>query len=101
MCPASYQLEVGGDLLRLGPPERGQEVSSEQSNRAKPPLSVVEGVQSHRPIADPRGTGSRPKDVALLAAGVVAGPVCVILMAMVIGNTQASVAPLSMTLFYG
>ena len=48
-----------------------------------------------------RQTGWRAKDLALLATGVVAGPVCVLLMAMVIGNAQASVAPLSMTLFYG
>jgi len=42
-----------------------------------------------------------PKDVTLLAAGLLCGPVCLLLMLMVIGNTQASFAPLSMTLFYG
>ncbi len=39
--------------------------------------------------------------MALLITGVLAGPVCLLLMLMVIGNTQASFAPLSMTLFYG
>jgi len=48
-----------------------------------------------------RQAGWRPKDVALLASGIVAGPVCLLLMVMVIGNSQASLAPLSMTLFYG
>ncbi len=48
-----------------------------------------------------RQTGWRPKDVALLATGVVAGPVCLLLTLMVIGNTQATFALLSMTLFYG
>lgn len=43
----------------------------------------------------------RPRDVASLAVGVALGPVCLLLMVMVIGNTQAAIAPLSMTLFYG
>lgn len=43
----------------------------------------------------------RLSDVALLGAGILLGPVCVLLMVMVIGNTQAAWAPLSMTLFYG
>lgn len=41
------------------------------------------------------------RDRARLVSGVLAGPVCLLLMLMVIGNTQASFAPLSMTLFYG
>jgi hypothetical protein len=41
------------------------------------------------------------RDVARLASGVGAGLVCLLLMLMVIGNAQASLAPLSMTLFYG
>ncbi len=48
-----------------------------------------------------RRTAWEPKDLTLLAAGLLGGPVCVLLMVMVIGNTQASFAPLSMTLFYG
>jgi len=41
------------------------------------------------------------RDGAGLAAGVVATGVCLLLILMVLGNTQASLAPLSMTLFYG
>lgn len=48
-----------------------------------------------------RQKGWTPKDVALVAAGLLGGPVCLVLMLMVIGNAQASLAPLSMTLFYG
>ncbi len=48
-----------------------------------------------------RQKGWTPKDVTLLAAGLLGGPVSLVLMVMVIGNTQASLAPLSMTLFYG
>lgn len=48
-----------------------------------------------------RQGGWTPKDVTLFAAGLLAGPVCLVLMLMVVGNTQASLAPLSMTLFYG
>ncbi len=40
-------------------------------------------------------------DRALLVAGLGAGPVALVLMAMVIGNTQGSLAPISLTLFYG
>lgn len=42
-----------------------------------------------------------PKDVGLLGAGLLGGAACLVLMLMVIGNTQASFAPLSMTLFFG
>lgn len=38
---------------------------------------------------------------ALLALGLLLGPVTLVLMAMVIGNTQAALAPLSMTLLFG
>lgn len=48
-----------------------------------------------------RQTGWSLKDVILLAAGLLGGPACLLLMLMVIANTQASFAPLSMTLFYG
>ena len=43
----------------------------------------------------------RPQQLALVALGVLAVPVALVLVLMVMGNTQASVAPLSMTLFYG
>lgn len=45
-----------------------------------------------------RGTGT---DRALLGIGVGTGMVCLLLMAMVLGNAQASLAPLSMTLIFG
>ena len=48
-----------------------------------------------------RQEGWTRRDVGLLFAGLAAGPLCVLLMAMVIGNTQASFAPLSLTLVYG
>jgi len=48
-----------------------------------------------------RQHGWTPKDVSLVAAGLLGGAACLVLMLMVIGNTQASLAPLSMTLFYG
>lgn len=48
-----------------------------------------------------RREGWMRRDVGLLAAGLTAGPVCLLLMAMVIGNTQASFAPLSLTLVNG
>ena len=43
----------------------------------------------------------RVGEALLLMAGVLAVPVCLLLMLMVMGNTQASLAPMSMTLFYG
>jgi len=48
-----------------------------------------------------RQSGWERKDVALLLAGVAAGPVCLLVMVMVIGNTQGSFAPMSLTLFFG
>ncbi len=36
-----------------------------------------------------------------LADDIGAIPVCLVLMLMVIGNTQASVAPLTMTMLFG
>lgn len=38
---------------------------------------------------------------ALLLAGVASVPVCLLLMVMVMGNTQASLAPVTLTLLYG
>lgn len=47
-------------------------------------------------------TGRRPlREWALLGLGLVSGAACLLLMLMVIGNTQGSIAPLSLTLFYG
>jgi hypothetical protein len=43
----------------------------------------------------------RPREVLLMLAGLAAVPYCLLLMLMVMGNTQASLAPMSMTLFYG
>lgn len=42
----------------------------------------------------------RPSILALLAAGIATNGVCLLLMLMVLGNVQASIAPLSLTLFY-
>lgn len=42
-----------------------------------------------------------PRQRARVALGVGAVPVALVLVVMVMGNTQASLAPLSMTLFYG
>lgn len=42
----------------------------------------------------------RPSTLALLAAGIATNCVCLLLMLMVLGNVQASVAPLSLTMFY-
>jgi len=41
------------------------------------------------------------RDAALLGAGMALGPIALVLMTMVVGNSQASLAPLSMTLFFG
>ncbi len=41
------------------------------------------------------------RDRARLAAAIGSVPVCLLLMLMVIGNTQASVAPLTMTMLFG
>jgi uncharacterized membrane protein YidH (DUF202 family) len=47
-------------------------------------------------------TGRRPLgEWALLGLGLLSGAACLLLMLMVIGNTQGSIAPLSLTLFYG
>ncbi len=48
-----------------------------------------------------RRAGWTRNDLMLLVAGVGACPVCLLLMLMVIGNTQGSFAPMSLTLFYG
>ncbi len=40
-------------------------------------------------------------DRALLVGGSATGALCLLLMVMVIGNTQGSFAPMSLTLFYG
>ena len=48
-----------------------------------------------------RHQGRTPGKVALLLTGVLLGPLVLLLTAMVLGNTQAALAPLSMTLFYG
>lgn len=47
------------------------------------------------------GAKWKRQEVALLTAGVVTVFACLPLMLMVMGNTQASLAPLSMTLFFG
>lgn len=52
----------------------------------------------HRSRRDAVGT---PSGGALLALGLLLGPITLVLMAMVIGNTQAALAPLSMTLLFG
>ncbi len=44
---------------------------------------------------------TRPGDIALLGAGVAATLAGIVLLLMVIGNVQASIAPIAMTLFYG
>jgi cytochrome bd-type quinol oxidase subunit 2 len=41
------------------------------------------------------------KEAALLLLGVLAVMGCLLLMLMVMGNTQGSIAPISLTLFYG
>jgi len=41
------------------------------------------------------------KDAALLLVGFVTVGMCLLLMLMVMGNTQASLAPISLTMFYG
>lgn len=47
-------------------------------------------------------TGGWPaRDIAAMVAGVATVAGCLLLMLMVMGNTQAAVAPISMTLFYG
>jgi uncharacterized membrane protein YidH (DUF202 family) len=47
-------------------------------------------------------TGRRPlREWGLLGLGLVSGAACLLLMLMVLGNTQGSIAPLSLTLFYG
>jgi len=49
---------------------------------------------------EPRATWGL-RDRALLGAGVGSGLACLVLMLMVLGNTQASIAPLAMTLVFG
>jgi uncharacterized membrane protein YidH (DUF202 family) len=47
-------------------------------------------------------SGRRPLgEWTLLGLGLLSGAACLLLMLMVIGNTQGSIAPLSLTLFYG
>lgn len=47
-------------------------------------------------------SGRRPlREWGLLGVGVVSVAVCFLLMLMVLGNTQGSLAPLSLTLFFG
>ena len=41
------------------------------------------------------------KEVSLLTAGVTTVNACLLLMLMVMGNTQGSISPLSLTLFFG
>jgi hypothetical protein len=48
-----------------------------------------------------RADGWSTKDRARLVAAIGSVPVCVLLMIMVIGNTQGSVAPLTLTLLFG
>jgi hypothetical protein len=48
-----------------------------------------------------RAAGWSAKDRARLGAAVGSVPVCLLLMLMVIGNTQGSVAPLTLTLLFG
>jgi len=48
-----------------------------------------------------RGAPWTVKRVALLAAGAASVTMCFLLMLMVLGNTQGSLAPVSLTLFYG
>lgn len=48
-----------------------------------------------------REINQKLNEKALLLSGVVLVPVCFLLMLMVIGNTQATVAPMSLTLIYG
>lgn len=43
----------------------------------------------------------RLRDGALLMLGLLTVGVCLLLMLMVMGNTQGSIAPISLTLFYG
>lgn len=44
---------------------------------------------------------TRLGDLAMLGAGVLTVFACVLLMVMVIGNVQGSIAPIALTLFYG
>jgi cytochrome bd-type quinol oxidase subunit 2 len=46
-------------------------------------------------------TKRKLNEKALLFSGVVLVPICFLLMLMVIGNTQASIAPMSLTLVFG
>lgn len=48
-----------------------------------------------------RADGWSAQDRARLTAAIGSVPVCVLLMLMVIGNTQGSVAPLTLTLLFG
>jgi len=62
------------------------------------------GARTWRALLDrnPGESGRwRPGDVALLAAGLGEVAICLLLMLMVVANTQASLAPVAMTLFYG
>jgi hypothetical protein len=48
-----------------------------------------------------RETKQKLEEKALFFSGVVAVAICLLLMLMVIGNTQGAFAPISLTLFYG
>jgi hypothetical protein len=48
-----------------------------------------------------RQTKPKLQEKALLLSGVVAVAICLLLMLMVIGNTQATFAPMSLTMIYG
>jgi hypothetical protein len=47
------------------------------------------------------GRGAGWRDRGLLGLGLGTGAACLLLVAMVLGNTQASIAPLTMTLVFG
>jgi hypothetical protein len=67
-------------------------------------ISLAFGARTWRALLgrNPGGSGRwRPGDVALLIAGLGDVAICLLLMLMVIANTQASLAPVAMTLFYG
>lgn len=67
-------------------------------------LSVSFAVRLRRTLIEESRAGelpSGPRGLALRTAGWVAPIACVLLMLMVIGNVQASIAPLGLTLVYG
>ena len=64
---------------------------------------VVLAAGIWRPLLDPGRAGrrSRRRDGVRVGTGLAAVAAALVLMLMVMGNTQASVAPVAMTLFYG